>query len=149
MLSSCIGVIELETSHGHELFFPVLCLFLGDMMELLIAARNKSANFSRLTMPCYICKKRGCELHDHQSGELRSCAENDRIIDSALSDLLAGKLSKARQSLREYSLLPTLVSELFACFFREHVFIASFFIVLSFLSFPCSYFARYAYFMRS
>jgi hypothetical protein len=92
---------------GEELFVPIFCLFLGDMMELLMAGRNLSANFSKLKMPCYVCKIPGSSLsaHRHES-ELRTLEENDKVISAALQFLREGHTSKADSLLTKFSLHP-------------------------------------------
>lgn len=106
MLTSCVGVVVLKTSKGEEYFLPLLGLFVGDMMELLLAARNMSANFSRLSMPCPVCKKAGCHLSNLSPSDLRDMAENERLIAAAIAELRSGVRSHACHELAKHSLLP-------------------------------------------
>lgn len=99
--------MEFITPEGQkELYFPIFCVFLGDMMELCCAGRNMSANFSKLSMPCYICKKPGCKLSDLSPAEYRSLQESDAVIANAIALLRDGHSSKATDLLKKHSLLP-------------------------------------------
>ncbi len=84
------SVIEIMSSKGAELFFPVVCLILGDMMELLTAARVRSANFARLLAACYICEVAGCQLGQHIHSPLRSLDESNQVITAALTAYQSG-----------------------------------------------------------
>ncbi len=101
------SVIEIMSSKGAELFFPVVCLFLGDMMELLTAARVRSANFARLLAACYICEVAGCQLGQHIHSPLRSLDESNQVITAALTAYQSGVgIGVANDNLKRLSLLP-------------------------------------------
>jgi hypothetical protein len=100
-----VGVVEVETSPGNvEHFLPLLGLFVGDMMELLIAGRNMSANFSVLEKPCHICAKPGCQLSDLTPCEQRSLHLNNQVISAELDRLRSGAMP-VLENLRKHSLL--------------------------------------------
>ncbi len=106
-----VGVVMLETANGKEYFFPVLCVFVGDMMELLTACRQRAANFSMLKAPCYVCKIAGCNLHNHRHiAPLRTAEESDTVINASISALASGKgITKAKDALKALSHLPVTV----------------------------------------
>jgi hypothetical protein len=95
----------------------MLALMTGDMIELLTIARMRSANFSRLKEPCWICPVAGSQL-DQLHGlpqTLRSMQQSDAIIDRALGLLQSrGGTTSALGILRDHSLLAVRV--LTCCF---------------------------------
>jgi hypothetical protein len=89
------------------------------MMELLTAARVRSANFFKLLAACYICKIAGCQLsHTDQCYDLRTLLESDTAIMAAITAYATGKdVSKANARLKELSLLPVEVRNRAVSFF--------------------------------
>lgn len=51
-----------QTSEGAKQCKLFLAMYLGDKMEMCLAARKKLANFAKLKNPCFVCQVTGEEL---------------------------------------------------------------------------------------
>lgn len=108
---SILGIVELQTSKGNELFFPLLCVYVGDMMELLTCARVRSANFKELEKACYVCTRKGSELSAlNIEDPLRSEDTTETIIQRAFDAFRSEDgVVGAWKELQSHSLLPVKV----------------------------------------
>jgi hypothetical protein len=116
------GTVLLETANGNELFYPVLALLTGDLMELLPIARIRSANFNRLDKPCWVCGKSGPTL-DELNGDndpLRSIRQTDEIIGQAIQLMRDNRsMNQVQMLLKPQSLLCVRVRTVVLDFFTQ------------------------------
>lgn len=106
----------LNTAEGPQFFLPLLGLFLGDMLEILVATCNLSCNFSRIAAVCHTCSVPGSAISDYKNWtkfDLRDMSENAKLILEAQEHLRNGSVTKVVELSTKYSLLPVKVTKTF------------------------------------